>query len=147
MAERARPPRPPTGEHPWLAAWLPVLLLEALVLFLSSRPHLPLPTTVPYLDKAAHFIEYALLGWLLRRALSMTIPGGRGATGVAIALLALLGAGDEWFQGTVIGRDSNPLDWLADLLGGSTGAVISRLWDRHRAGSALVGGEAEGVKQ
>jgi VanZ family protein len=120
--------------------------LEALVLFLSSRSHLPLPTTIPYLDKVAHFTEYAVLGWLLRRALSMTLPGGRGATGVAILLVAILGAGDELFQGTVVGRDSSPWDWLGDLLGGTTGAVVARFWNRRRVGAAPADGEAEGAK-
>jgi VanZ family protein len=122
------------------------LLLEALVLFLSSRSHLPLPATIPYLDKVAHVTEYAVLGWLLRRALAMTLPGGRGATGIAIVLLAFLGAGDELFQGTVLGRDSSPWDWLGDLFGGTIGAVVARLRERRRAGTAPAGGEAEGAK-
>jgi VanZ family protein len=120
--------------------------LEALVLFLSSRSHLPLPATIPYLDKAAHFTEYALLGWLLRRALAMTLPNARGATGVAIVLVALLGAGDELFQSTVPGRDSSSWDWLGDLLGGMTGAAVAQLQDRHRSRAASPGGEAEGAK-
>lgn len=147
VADPARFSHLPIREHRWLSAWLPVLLLEALVLFLSSRPHLPLPSTIPHLDKVAHFTEYALLGWLLRRALSMTLPGGRGATGVAIVLLAFLGAADELFQSTVAGRDSSRWDWLGDLFGGTTGAAVARLQDRGRARSAPVGGEAEGVKR
>jgi VanZ family protein len=127
VAEPFRPSPLPSGDRRILAAWLPVLLLEALVLFLSSRPHLSLPSAIPHLDKAAHFTEYALLGCLLRRALAMTLPGGRGATIVAIFLVALLGAGDELFQSTVPGRESSPMDWLGDLLGGATGAVVMYL--------------------
>ena len=146
MAERARSSHLPSGEHRWLSAWVPVLVLEALVLFLSSRPHLALPSTIPNLDKVAHFAEYAVLGWLLRRALSMTFPGGRGATAVAIVLVALLGAGDELFQGTVPGRNSDPRDWLSDLLGGTTGAVVAQFRNRRRAGAAPADGEAERAK-
>jgi VanZ family protein len=146
VGERARSSHLLPGERRWLSAWLPVLLLETLVLFLSSRSHLPLPGTIPHLDKAAHFTEYALLGWLLRRALVMTLPGRRGATGIAIALVAFLGAGDELFQGTVPGRDSSPRDWLGDLLGGATGSVVAWFWERRRAGAAPAGGEAEGAK-
>jgi VanZ family protein len=143
VAERVPPSHgSPTG-HRWLSAWLPVVLLEALVLFLSSRSHLPMPATIPHLDKVAHFTEYGLLGWLLRRALAMTLPGGRGATGIAIVLLALLGAGDELFQGTVPGRDSSPWDWLGDLLGGTTGAIAAWLRARRRAGAASEGNTAE----
>ena len=146
MAERPRSSDILPSERLWLSAWLPVILLEALVLFLSSRSHLPLPTTIPNLDKLAHFTEYAVLGWLLRRALAMTLPGGRGATGIAIVLVAFLGAGDELFQGTVPGRDSSPWDWLADLLGGTTGALVARLQDRRRARAAPSGEEAERAK-
>ena len=126
MAERARPSRAlAPGEHPWLAAWLPVLLPGGLVLFLSSRPHLPLPTTIPHLDKAAHFTEYALLGWLLRRALSMTLPGGRGATGVAIALVALLGRGRRVVpgHGHRAGTRARWIGWPT-CSAGATGAVV-----------------------
>ncbi len=143
MAERARFSHVPPAGHRWLSAWLPVLLLEALVLFLSSRHHLPMPATIPHLDKVAHFTEYALLGWLLRRALALTLPGGRGATGIAVLLVVFLGAGDELFQGTVVGRDSSPWDWLGDLLGGATGAVVARLVAWRRAGAAPAGGDAE----
>jgi VanZ family protein len=146
VANRTGSSHRPPGERRWLSAWLPVLLLEALVLFLSSRSHLPLPATIPYLDKVAHFSEYALLGWLLRRALAMTLPGGRGATGGAIVLLAFLGGGDELFQGTVGGRDSSLWDWLGDLLGGTTGSILARVVEWRRAGAAPGGGKAEEAK-
>jgi VanZ family protein len=146
VAEGARSSDVSSGERRWLSAWLPVLLLEALVLFLSSRSHVPLPAAIPHLDKVAHFIEYAALGWLLRRALAMTLPGGRGATWIAIVLVAILGAGDELFQGTVVGRDSSPWDWLGDLLGGAAGSVAARFGELRRAGAAPAGEEAEGAK-
>ncbi len=95
---------------------------------LSSRPTLPLPPDVPYLDKAAHFIAYAVLAWTtglwlprrdwrarpLRTALIVT------------AVCAAYGAADELHQSFVPGRDMSAGDWLADVLGAGTGAEISR---------------------
>jgi VanZ family protein len=147
VAERVRPSRVPPAGNRWLSAWLPVLLFESLVLYFSSRPHLSLPAGIPHLDKVAHFAEYALLGWLLRRALAMTLPGRRGATAMAIVLLALLGAGDELFQSTVPGRDSSAWDWLGDLLGGTTGALVAQFRSRRPAGTGTLGRGAEGTTE
>jgi VanZ family protein len=138
------PPGRPVGRR-FFSAWLPVLLLEAVVLFLSSRQGLALPATIPHLDKVAHFGEYALLGWLLRRALVITHPGWRGATALTIIVVAILGAGDELFQGTVPGRDSSPFDWMADLCGGTAGAVAARMWYRRRAGTVPAGRQRKGT--
>lgn len=147
MAEPAGPSRVRPFGWRFFSAWLPVLLLEALVLFLSSRSGLALPGTIPNLDKAAHFGEYALLGCLLRRALAISYPGWRGMTALTIVAVAILGAGDELFQGTVPGRDSSPHDWLADLFGGAIGVMAARLWDRRRAASVPAGGRTEGTKE
>ncbi len=146
MAEGARPVGVAAGGRRWVSAWLPVLVLEALVLFLSSRSHVPLPRTIPYLDKAAHFVEYALLGWLLRRAFVMTLRHDRGATAAAIVLAAVLGAGDELFQSTVAGRDSSPWDWLADSWGAIVGVALAWWTARSRARVAVTLDEAEGTK-
>ena len=146
MAECARPVGVAAGGRRWLSAWLPVFLLEALVLFLSSRSYLPLPKTVPYLDKAAHFAEYALLGWLLRRAFVLTLRPGRAAAVAAVGLAAILGAGDELFQSTVPGRNSSGWDWLVDVLGATAGVAVAALWYRHRFPAASTVDDAEGTK-
>ena len=103
------------------------------MLYLSTRPGLHLPGRFPHLDKLAHFSEYALSGWLLFRALNRS--GVRRLTGWlgAVAAVAALSAGDEWLQSHVPGRDSSPIDWLADLLGGMIGATLPG-WRFGRAG-------------
>lgn len=119
-----------------VSAWLPVIGLECLVLFLSTRPHLAVPGSIPHLDKAAHFAEYALLGGLLQRALSLSGVGRNRAWALVGLLAAGLSAGDEWVQSHVPGRDSSPLDWLADCIGAGAGAWLMRQWipGRGRSG-------------
>lgn len=117
--------------RPWLAAWLPVLLFEAAVLYLSTRPNLRVPSGVPYLDKVAHFGEYAVLGWLLFRALRLSGGGRRESALSTILAIAFLGAGDEVFQRQIPGRFSSLRDWLADLAGGVVGAFLAGRFERR----------------
>ena len=121
-----------------LSAWLPVLLLEAAVLFVSSRPGLTAPATIPHLDKAAHLFEYALLGGLIHRAWRVTGRSRRGAGVVAILLVALLAAGAARRQAMGPGRDASPGDWLADLLGGIAGNWGAARWLDRRPAPARV---------
>lgn len=109
-----------------IVAWLPVLLIEAVVLFLSSRPYLALPRVFPNVDKVAHFGEYAALGALFYRALRLSGGERAESVGWTIFVISGLGAGDEVLQSRVPGRESSARDWLADLLGGSMGAMLAR---------------------
>lgn len=80
----------------------------------------------PGADKLAHFIYFAvggfLLAWLLRRTL-----GWRGWKLACTVLLAmvLIGAVDEFHQLHTPNRSgADPFDWLADSAGGFLGAVV-----------------------
>ena len=82
----------------------------------------------PYVDllsPAAHFCEYAILGFLLANALRLHIPLARACL-VAIACASLFGVTDELHQYFVPGRMCDPLDWLVDTLGASLGALVAR---------------------
>lgn len=107
------------------------MLVEAVVLFLSSRPNLHLPGAVPNLDKLAHFVEYAVVGGVLFRALRLSGAGGIAAAAGTVALVCGLGAGDEWLQSGVPGRESGAPDWLADTAGGIAGAGSARWLERR----------------
>ena len=111
-----------------LSAWLPVLAVEALVLFLSSRPHLHPPPLFPQVDKSAHFTEYALLGLLLARGLRLSGRRPAAAWLLSCLLVGALGGADELFQRSVPGRECSIFDWLADLLGGMSGAALLLWW-------------------
>lgn len=115
----------------WVSAWLPVLLLELVILFLSSRPRLTGALPLPYLDKGAHFLEYAALGALLFRALRLS--GGRPLQSALATwgLIAMLGLADEGLQSRIPGRHSSIEDWLADVCGGGAGIWLSALVGRR----------------
>jgi VanZ family protein len=102
-----------------------------LILIVSSIPRLTVPGFNGS-DKIAHFCEYALLGLLGRRAVSL--PGIRGWF-LALAIGAVIGACDEIYQRTVPGRVSSPFDWMADVVGSGSGAaawsVLTALWVAH----------------
>jgi len=99
--------------------WLPVLAYVALIFILSSMSHLRSPLRFANADKVIHMCEYGILGLLLVRALR-TLPASGGllaAGALAIAIGMGVGAADETYQRGVPGRDSSPLDWVADTLG------------------------------
>jgi VanZ family protein len=104
----------------FLRFWLPVLLYVALIFFVSSLQNLQPPEFFGKLsDKIPHALEYGILGFFLVRAMRGTnvvgtsVPAGLVAMilGMAVAL------SDELYQGHVPGRQSDPLDFLADSIG------------------------------
>jgi VanZ family protein len=105
--------------------------LELVILFLSSRPGLPVSLPGPHLDKLAHFVEYAALGALLFRALRLSGGRPRDAVLATWGLIAVLALGDEGLQGRVPGRDSSLADWLADVCGAGAGIWASALIGRR----------------
>jgi VanZ family protein len=76
--------------------------------------------------KSAHFVEYALLGMLILRALRATWrPRGRRELAAAVAGAALCGSLDElrqhFFTAT---RTGTPHDVALDIVGALTGAIV-----------------------
>ena len=120
-----------------LVRWSAVLLWGGLIFYLSSRPpeSVPLPSLFWGEDKILHALEYALLSFLLARALGF---GGRRAAMVAIVLASLYGLSDEFHQSFVSGRDPSGWDWLADVAGA---ALVH--WRRLWAGPRLMGGAGQ----
>ena len=122
MAKRAAR-RSGLGGFLWY--WLPVFGYVALIFVLSAQPNLQSPFHFQNGDKLAHVLEYGGLGILLARALHGARPA---SAALAVSLTALLigmaiGISDELFQAHVPGRDSNPLDFLAD----TTGLVLAQV--------------------
>jgi VanZ family protein len=94
------------------AAWI------AGIWVFSSRPGSEVGLSAPW-DKVAHFLTYAVLGFLTTRA------SGIGWVGWLIA--ATYGAVDEWHQSNVPMRDASLWDWCADALGALAGSRLSAL--------------------
>lgn len=95
-----------------------------LIWTLSSRPGDSISIPGGF-DKLAHFVEYAVLGFLLGKGL------GRPLWWAALLAAVAWGGIDEWHQSWVPLRDSSALDVAADGLGaliGVAGAIISDNW-------------------
>jgi VanZ family protein len=107
--------------------WVPPLILMALIFLLSAQPSLNsgLGLTDQIGRKVVHFGEYALLAFLLWRALS-TRMSARTATLVALAIASAYAASDELHQTFVHGRHGTPVDWLIDTSGAALAMVRVR---------------------
>ena len=106
-----------------LRYWTPPFLYMVLIFVVSSleQPPLPMPEFEWLtIDKLYHFIEYAILGGLVARALVEARPSvvpSRLVWHVAAVFSILYGASDEWHQTFVPGRFATVADWVADVLG------------------------------
>ena len=107
-----------------LTHWLPVVLWAALIFTLSSIPHLgtDLGTWDLILRKCAHVTEYAVLAFLLARAIGREAP--------ALALGVLYAASDEFHQSFVRGRHASPIDVAIDSVGLLIGIYVWRRLER-----------------
>jgi len=112
-------------------AWILYLLWAGAIWVgssLSLGPESPLHLTFP--DKLGHAIEFGLLGalganaLLTRTRLSATKKGRDRAWLGAVTLAALWGIVDEVHQLFVPGRQSDPLDAVADVIGAAVGAWL-----------------------
>ncbi len=99
--------------------WIPVALWTGVILTGTSAPAVP-GASVPGLDKLGHFGMYAVLGLLTARA----VRGGAAtprALLVALAVIALFAAADEWHQRLIPTRSAEVADWFADVAGAGFG--------------------------
>jgi VanZ family protein len=103
-----------------LSLWLPVVIWAGLIFALSSIPDLGtgLGGWDLVLRKAAHAAEFAVLGFLLVRALGRELAAL--AAGIAYA------ASDELHQSFVPGRQGTVLDFLIDAVGVAVGVFLAR---------------------
>jgi VanZ family protein len=104
-----------------LSAWVPVVAWAALIFAISSIPSLStgLGLWDTILRKGAHTAEYAILGFLLLRAVGRELPSF--LVGLAYA------ATDELHQHFVRGRHGSPVDVAIDAAGVAIGIVAFRL--------------------
>ena len=118
----------------FLLYWLPAIAYVALIFSGSSIRGDSLPSLFPNMDKAAHLLEYSLLGLLLGRAIRFTLAGWSriAAVGTTIAVGAGIGAADEIYQRGVAGRSSDVRDWIVDVIA-VTAAVLLTQWMSARA--------------
>jgi hypothetical protein len=145
----------PARERSAVARWLPVLLWAACIGWFSGDAF-SARSTHNYIDpvirfffgdlspegfrfahaivrKTAHFVEYAVLAFLLVRALApYPAPVGLAIVGRAIVFSALYASADELHQYFVPTRGGSPVDVALDTLGASFGALLM-YWRRGRS--------------
>lgn len=106
------------------------------VLFaLSSIPGQDIPTVhFSMSDKIVHCGIYGIFGILSFRALRLTTRLTVWSAILVVVLMALgYGISDEVHQMFVPQRSSDQLDVLADVVGGTLGAVVASRWSWGRA--------------
>ena len=114
------------GRRGLAGAWLPPIAWCVLLFALSALPFRTGAETFRGADKAVHAAEYAVLGFLLARALLLTGPHRTRARNFALAagLGAAYGLTDELHQLLVPERAFEWGDLAADALGAAAGAAV-----------------------
>jgi VanZ family protein len=116
-----------------LLRW-PRILLGAYWIALLTGTHWPkMPNIdVPGKDKTMHVVAYAILAGLLLNVMARRTWLARGVSiaAMAVAIVAVAGALDEWTQ-PYFGRTCDLFDWLADMAG-AVGVSIAFLLARAR---------------
>jgi VanZ family protein len=103
----------------------------ALIFVISSfEVQVPGVQHLPLRDKALHFVEYAVLGWLCASASSRTWPSDSAWRTAAFAVFVsvLWGVSDEIHQALVPGRSPELGDVVADIVGSIAGAAGGHLF-------------------
>ena len=115
--------------------WLALLCWAAGILWLSARTPQEIPDAAFLLgDKVSHVIAYTVGGWLAASALRLSRPPSTAAGAIALAVVLVAGVGmaDEMLQAATPGRTGADIyDWLADLVGALTGALLSTVGRRR----------------
>jgi VanZ family protein len=117
-------PRRPAGRTRLLSAWLPPVAWAGLIFYLSSLPGSAIPSPFFSADKVFHLGAYALLGYLVARALAYYGRTGRVMLMPALLLCLAYGISDEFHQSFVPDRTPSALDVAADTIGACIGIVI-----------------------
>lgn len=117
--------------------WGPVLLVAGAILTLSHMSSPPSPPGAP--DWLLHGIEFGVLSLFLSRALAGGWSGRLSRRGMILTMLLgmLYGAGDEWHQSFISGRDASVRDVVADGAGTLLGLAMTMVALRMRQ---LAGG-------
>jgi len=105
--------------------YLPAIVWAVLITIVSSIPNLSTPRLgITFVDKLAHFLEYAVLGFLTARAVRGFRDDPWSIFWISSAIAALFGVLDETHQLFVPGRSMEFLDMTADILGSVLASAI-----------------------
>lgn len=115
-------------------------ILYALLIFWSSSLEEPIFIKLDfrYSDKLIHFLEYAVFGFLLIRAIRGSGPEMSVKSAIALTFIlgSFYGFTDELHQSVVPGRVACIYDFIFDCLGAFVGAAVFTMRG-HGKGSTL----------
>lgn len=103
-----------------------------LIYGLSAQSKLPMPMLFNFQDKIHHAGAYFVMSLLAWRCFRHWLKQPLIPLLASVGFCSLYGATDEWHQSFVAGRNSDSLDWLADIIGASL-AMITLYWLKLRA--------------
>lgn len=107
-----------------LTAWVPPAAWAVLIFILSSLPGSTIPSPFFSADKVFHLGVYAVLGYLVARALDCYGLAGRVIMVLSVLICFLYGVSDEFHQSFVPDRTPSFMDVAADTVGSCIGIVI-----------------------
>lgn len=105
---------------------LPAFAWAGFIFAVSSIPGNNIPGFFPFQDILFHISEYAILAWLVRRAIKAYYPLRSRWYYIywTVAICLIYGIGDEFHQSFVPYRDASLLDVSFDTIG----AIIANLF-------------------
>ncbi len=118
----------------FLALWLPVIVWLGVIFIGSSIGKVPQvgdETLDGLVHRAAHLLEFAVLGALVLRAVSRGRPVSKREIIITLIVVGLYGASDEFHQRFTPGRSSEGIAVLFDVAGGALGAWAWQRWARR----------------
>lgn len=119
-----------------IISWLAVVVWAALIFYFSARPNLKISygTWGFVLRKSAHMAEFAVLSFLVWRALKQHGVRNLQAIVIATVLAFLFAVSDEYHQSFVVGRTASATDVGFDLTGIAAVVAVAMVAGRIRQG-------------
>lgn len=108
-----------------LAVWAPAIVWAVLIYYLSSLPGSTIPSPFFSADKVFHLGVYAVLGYLVARALGYYGRTRRFVMVLSAIICFLYALSDEFHQSFVPDRTPSFMDVTADTVGSLIGFFIS----------------------
>ena len=116
-----------------LKFFIPALIWAVIIFSVSSIPDLSAPSFgFKFTDKAAHFVEYFILGIFLAYAIAKLNLRLMRVFWISVCISAFYGVTDEFHQFFIPGRQMDGFDMLADVLGALSASGIYVFIIRNR---------------
>lgn len=112
--------------HGW-RGWIWPAALAVVIVIASGRGTIAAPR-ITGLDKVVHFFVFGLLATLVLR--NGFAPR---QAWLAVVIVSVFGATDEWHQSFTPGRVMQVGDWVADTLGAVVAVIAYACWPGYRA--------------